>query len=150
MAPLERTKALAYITHSNSLLILKHPDHPEAGIQVPAGSVEFGESPRSGALREAFEETGLRNLRLVRFLGLVRFDRLPIDHVPGFHNRWFFHLACDEKPAEVWQHYEMTPSDGTAPVCFEFSWVELDRVVLDCGHDAMLDRLRQSLDTVHL
>ena len=147
MAPPERTKAFAYFTHGKSLLILKHPDHPEAGIQVPAGSVEPGESPRSGALREAAEETGLQNLRLVKFLGLVKFDRIPIDRAPGFHNRWFFHLVCNEEPPEVWEHYEMTPSDGSAPVRFEFSWVDLDHVTLNSGHDAMLPRLRQSLDT---
>jgi ADP-ribose pyrophosphatase YjhB (NUDIX family) len=146
LAPLERTKAFAYITHGNSILVLKQPCHPEAGIQVPAGSVEPGESPRSGALREAVEETGLQNLRLVRFLGLVRFDRMPIDRVAGFHNRWFFHLACDETPADIWEHFEMTPSDGSAPVRFECSWVDLDDVTLDWGHDAMLPRLRESLN----
>jgi 8-oxo-dGTP pyrophosphatase MutT (NUDIX family) len=143
LAPIERTKAFAYITHGNALLILKHPDHPEAGIQVPAGSVEPGESPRAGAIREAEEETGLQDLRLIRFLGLIR---MPVDRPPGFHNRWFFHLACDEQPPATWEHHEMTPSDGSPPVRFEFSWVNLDDVTLDWGHDAMLHRLRESLD----
>jgi len=34
-------------------------DHPSAGVQLPAGTVEPGEDIRAGVLREAFEETGL-------------------------------------------------------------------------------------------
>ena len=143
--PREVAKAFAYVTHGHSILILKHPDHPEAGIQVPAGSIEHGESPRIGVLREAFEETGLANLRLVQFLGLVRVDRLPGYGVREFHNRWYFHLVCDGDPPDVWRHQEMTPSDGSPPVWFECSWVDLDRVFLDWGHGAMLNRLRRSM-----
>src|SRR5690348_18410922 len=62
-------KALAYITWGNTLLVFSHPDFPEAGIQVPAGTIEPGEEPEAGALREAFEETGLSGLALVAFLG---------------------------------------------------------------------------------
>lgn len=44
-------KAFAYITQGNSLLIFEHEDAPEAGIQVPAGSIEAGETPEEAALR---------------------------------------------------------------------------------------------------
>jgi 8-oxo-dGTP pyrophosphatase MutT (NUDIX family) len=40
-------------------LIFSHPDYPEAGLQVPAGTLEPGEHPEAGVLREAYEETGL-------------------------------------------------------------------------------------------
>ena len=43
--------------------------HPYAGIQVPAGTVEEGEAPEVAALREAFEETGLSPLSIRRYLG---------------------------------------------------------------------------------
>ena len=143
--PREVAKVFAYITHGNSILILNHPDHPEAGIQVPAGSIEYGESPRNGVLREAFEESGLASIRLIRFLGLVRV-KFPKEGFHEFHNRWFFHLNCDDDPPDIWRHQEMTPSDGSPPVWFEFSWVDLNHIALDWGHDAMLDRLRHSLE----
>ena len=38
-------KAFAYITCHHSLLVFSHPYEPEAGIQVPAGTVEVGEGP---------------------------------------------------------------------------------------------------------
>ena len=48
-------KVLAYITHGERLLIFSHPDCPEAGLQVPAGTLEPGEDPAEGAMREAWE-----------------------------------------------------------------------------------------------
>jgi 8-oxo-dGTP pyrophosphatase MutT (NUDIX family) len=51
--------------------------HPNAGIQLPAGTVEAGESPQEAALREAQEETGLNNLRWGGMLGMEREEFLP-------------------------------------------------------------------------
>lgn len=44
-------------------------NHPTASIQLPAGTVEPGESPAAAALREAREETGLTDLVLQQALG---------------------------------------------------------------------------------
>ena len=62
-------KVFAYITHGNQLLVFSHPDFPEAGIQVPAGTIEEGETAEAAVMREAFEETGLANLKRIRMLG---------------------------------------------------------------------------------
>lgn len=43
--------------------------HPTAGMQLPAGSVDPGETPEAAVLREAAEESGLTRLRLVSRLG---------------------------------------------------------------------------------
>ena len=63
-------KVTAFITRAGptgrELLLFRHPN---AGIQLPAGTVEAGETPEQAVLREAAEETGLMNLRLVRSLG---------------------------------------------------------------------------------
>jgi 8-oxo-dGTP pyrophosphatase MutT (NUDIX family) len=44
-------------------------EHPYAGVQIPAGTVEVGESPEAAALREAVEETGLTALSVSKALG---------------------------------------------------------------------------------
>ena len=50
------------------LLLFRHPD---AGIQIPAGSVDEGEEPLHAAVRETAEETGLTGVRLLGELGAV-------------------------------------------------------------------------------
>src|SRR5256885_17115237 len=96
-------KALAYITHSERLLIFSHPHVPSAGLQVPAGSMLYGEPPQVAVLREAREETGLDDLRVVRFLGETRRNRADVGK-PEIHHRFFFHLFCESEPPERWRH----------------------------------------------
>jgi ADP-ribose pyrophosphatase YjhB (NUDIX family) len=45
--------------------------HPSAGVQVPAGTVEEGEDLEAAALREGQEESGVRDLRVVRRLATL-------------------------------------------------------------------------------
>ena len=64
-------KVTAFITRKSStdrddLLLF---EHPYAGIQIPAGTIEDGETPEAAALREAFEETGLTLLSIRQYLG---------------------------------------------------------------------------------
>lgn len=51
-------------------------EHPHAGIQIPAGTVEEQEKPEEAALREVREETGLWPLVIQRYLGSEE-QRLP-------------------------------------------------------------------------
>lgn len=44
-------------------------EYPMGMIQIPAGTVEIGESIADAAMREATEETGLSSLTLVSYLG---------------------------------------------------------------------------------
>jgi 8-oxo-dGTP pyrophosphatase MutT (NUDIX family) len=52
-------------------------EHPSAGIQIPAGTVEVAETPEAAALREATEETGLSGLSVHQYLGCI--DERPPD-----------------------------------------------------------------------
>lgn len=60
-------------TQGRDLLLF---EHPFAGIQFPAGTVEDGETPEVAARREAAEETGLGGLVLAGLLG-QRTDAWP-------------------------------------------------------------------------
>jgi 8-oxo-dGTP pyrophosphatase MutT (NUDIX family) len=44
--------------------------HPFGGVQIPAGTVESEESAKEAALREAREETGLKQLKIIKLLGV--------------------------------------------------------------------------------
>jgi 8-oxo-dGTP diphosphatase len=116
-------KVVAYITHDDRLLVFRHTAFPEAGIQVPAGTLEPGESPESAVLREALEETGLRGLKIQAYLGSVDYDLLPFGEA-GELRRHYFHIQTTEPPPELWRHDERDPSDGSpGPIEFEFFWV---------------------------
>ena len=64
-----RHRAYAYVTHEDRLLLFTHPESPEAGIQVPAGTVDPGEEPQDAVMREARQETGIEDLEYVAMLG---------------------------------------------------------------------------------
>lgn len=62
-------KVTAYITRrrydATELLVFRHP---YAGVQLPAGTIELGESVEEALWREVREETGLHDVQLIRHL----------------------------------------------------------------------------------
>lgn len=142
-----KRKVFAYITHGNRLLVFSHPDHPEAGIQVPAGSIKEGEQLEAAVLREAFEETGLDGLELVALLGEQRRNMADFG-LDQIHLRHFYHLRHNGNLPETWRHYEDDPSEGGyGPIPFDFFWVRLpdDVPPLIGDHDVMLPRLLEQM-----
>jgi 8-oxo-dGTP pyrophosphatase MutT (NUDIX family) len=152
MPPVKR-KAFAYVTYwrpvdGHRLLVFSHPNAPEAGIQVPAGTMRPDERPDEAALREAYEETGLSSLEMVSFLG----EHLHDLSGPGrdeIHHRHFFHIRCVGEPPTVWRHHETDPDDGSPELpLFEVFWVSLPDGVPDliAEHGIMLPALLAHLN----
>lgn len=141
-------KVLAYITYDNSLLVFRHPFAPEAGIQVPAGTVEVAESPEAAVLREAFEETGLSQLTLDCFLGEQERDMADFGREEVQHRR-FYHLWCHGHPPSTWWHEERYYIDDATqpPILFEFFWAPLSQAApsLIADQGVMLPRLIEAL-----
>ncbi len=68
-----RAAGVVILNAAGEVLLVRElgtPGQPEkAGLwHIPAGTVEDGENPQDTAVREAYEETGLR-VRLTRFVG---------------------------------------------------------------------------------
>ena len=82
-------KVVCYVTRGDDLLVFLHRHQPDAGVQVPAGTIDPGEAPEAAALREAEEETGLSGFRVVGKLGEYthHIEERPVDH-----RRHVFHL----------------------------------------------------------
>ena len=136
-------KALSYITHGGRLLVFRQPELPDAGIQVPGGSVEAGEPLEAAALREAREETGLGELIVQSYLGSVEYE-LKVDVGPP-HLRHFFHLAYTGPSLARWEHVEPKPSTSGAPLRFELWWEPLSSAQLDWEMDFYLEELKRRL-----
>src|SRR5688572_19977399 len=93
-------KVIIYVTRTgrdgaDELLVFDHRDMPDAGTQVPAGTVEDGEAYPAAAVRELHEESGLANVALSG----------PIDtyvwvnpHSGNSHHRQVFHAHLDGLP----------------------------------------------------
>lgn len=113
-------KVVAYITRERHLLVFRHVDS-EAGIQVPAGTVEPGESLEHAVMREAREETGLAGLELRRFLGSRDVDISPYGRAE-LHRRSFYHLECRGDAPSLWRHVE-AGGGGQPGIEFELFWV---------------------------
>lgn len=120
---LERHKVYAYITYGNDILVFKQPEAPEAGIQVPGGTVEEGETHSQAALREAAEETGLEGFKLVKKLGATQRLETFGDGKTVKTIRHFYHLTVKERESDTWDHMETQRNDGGPPVRFSFSWM---------------------------
>lgn len=112
-------KVVCYVTRGTDLLVFRHTFAPEAGLQVPAGTIEPGEDPEIAALREVEEETGHSGFRRLRKLGEYthRFEERPEDH-----RRHVFHLAPPAGLPERWEHFAENAH------WFAFEWVPLAAV----------------------
>lgn len=136
-------KVVAYIVRGGDLLVFVHEndDNPvdQSGLQVPAGTCHAGEAPAEAVLREAFEETGLVGLRVLRYLGDADYDVRPRDN--AIHHRHFFHLTAAEPVPEQWSHVERDEGAGE-PRPFRCYWLPLDCAhVLSAGLGALIGRL---------
>ncbi len=117
-------KVVAYVTRGRRLLVFRYVHEPAAGVQVPAGTVEPGESPDVAVLREAQEETGLEGLTIRRYLGSRDYDDPTVRVPPVVHRRFYYHLECSDEAPSRWRHFEEHPSEGPHErVEFELWWV---------------------------
>jgi 8-oxo-dGTP diphosphatase len=137
-------KVVAYIVRDGRLPVFTHADDAdifESGIQAPAGTVRDGEFPEDAVLREAFEETGLRSLRVQRYLGAAEWDARP--HADAVHVRHFFQLALDGNDVpEQWFGGEDGDGRLKTPIRFAFRWIPLRQGhVLAAGQSALLGRV---------
>ena len=137
--PLEVDKVVCYVIHDGHLLVFTHDTIPltRTGVQVPAGSIESGETPEQAAERELFEETG-RPGRVVRSLGEERYDVRPArDEIAA---RRFFLMSVELADlTERWRAGERFKSDGGEGVSWTCWWMPLqDAHVLSAGLGARI------------
>lgn len=118
-------KVSCFILHplGGRLLVFTQPDFPDAGTQVPAGTIEPDEDPAVAAVREAEEETGFPGYTVLRLL-----DRQTLSEIRHgerqIHDRWFFQLSPPEGLPDEWDHGEGHSADGDDWIRFHFFWID--------------------------
>lgn len=142
--PLEVDKVVCYVIQDGHLLVFTHDRIPltKTGVQVPAGSIESGETRERAAERELFEESG-RSGRILRSLGEERYDLRPArDEIAVRH---FFLMSVQKGDlTERWRAGERFRSDGGESVPWTCWWLPLqDAHVLAAGRGARLGLVTQ-------
>ena len=119
------SKVAAYITCEGHFLVFTQPAAPEAGVQIPSGTVKDGEDLSAAVLREAAEESGLNELSVRAYLGERVYDMRPITGVDREVHRHFFHLEHPGPISQIsWRNWEQDPSEGEEDsIEFELRWV---------------------------
>lgn len=127
-----KQKALAYIYRStprgDEVLVFDHEEKygNEINPQVPAGTIEEGESPKDAVLREVFEESGLEFAGPTSFLGEFAFKDIK---------RYVFTFKSKGLP-DNWDH--LVKGTGTDKgMIFSYYWVSIEeakaRLVSEMG-----------------
>lgn len=104
-------------------------DHPQAGTQIPKGTLDEGESHRDGVLRELAEETGVADVEIVRSVGT--WDRQVS---PTEKHKWeVFELRPTAPLDEDWIH-AAEGSEIEKGLMLRCHWLRLDMFAVEAMH----------------
>jgi len=139
----QKTKVLGYIikgfNESIHLLIFSHRDFPNAGLQVPGGTIEEGEELQIGMLREIKEESGLSEFSSVNYLGKSIYIAKSKQEL---HERHFFQLNYGGRKEGNFIH-EVTSGKEDKGLVFHYQWVPLREIPpLAVNLDCMIGRIK--------
>ncbi|PFN28423.1 NUDIX hydrolase [Bacillus cereus] len=125
MTMLYKKKVHAYITREKEgimqLLVFKHRDIPEAGVQVPGGTVDEGETLEAAVLREIQEESGLRHLCIERLLADYI---IHVKEKKEYQKRHFFHVTLPTDVKDTWQHI-VSAGEEDQGLVFCYEWLDI-------------------------
>ena len=104
--------------------------HPFAGIQLVKGTLEQNEDPNAAALRELAEESGISEVSLIDFKGMLEFEEV--------NQRWHFYLC---KPKEILKESWDFFANDDGGLNFSFFWFRLNETPSDEWHHLHLKAL---------
>ena len=131
-------KACACVVQRGRVLVFRHP-RAVAGVQLPKGTIEPGESPVRAVERELAEESGLhlsvrpQLVAEMKFTGSIK-KAFP-DREPK-RQRWFIYRFDAVEPLpERWSH-SATGSPEEQGLIFDYFWHPLDKSFATAHRDS--------------
>lgn len=101
---------MRYKNHKTEILLFKHP---QAGVQLVKGTLEPDEGIVDAALRELYEESGIKSVQKLESLGSWE---------SGYQNQqWRLFVCIGNVLPEQWSHHTLDDSGHE----FEFFWFDL-------------------------
>ncbi|WP_366248740.1 NUDIX domain-containing protein [Terribacillus aidingensis] len=139
-------KVLAYILSNRNntyhMLVHEHMDFPEAGLQIPGGTVAPGENLLTALHREIFEESGLRDLpdgELVASAPFLHPDKHELQH------RHFFLILIKQQLPDAWDH-RVFGNGADNGLVFRYRWYDIQSVPpLAASQDQFLHVVRVTI-----
>lgn len=127
-------KVLVYVIADEHVLVHTHVDFPEAGVQVPGGTIEEGESAIEAGRRELYEESGLKissDIVLIHCLDFVA----PWDG--RLHKRHFVALGPSGITRAPFRH-TVTSGIEDEGIRLDYYWLTIAEALenLGSGHEA--------------
>ena len=122
-------KACACVVQRGRVLVFRHP-HTTAGVQLPKGRLEPGESAAHAVVRELAEESGLRLSVSPQLMAEMKFTgsrNQVFPDRPQTQQRWFiFRFDAVEALPERWSHTAIGSPEEDGLI-FEYFWHPLSR-----------------------
>ena len=126
--PLRSGVGIIVLNKENKIFVAKRIDNPKNFWQMPQGGVDEGEDFLTAAHRELNEETGIKNIELIREIEGTTTYELP-NHLLGIiwkgkyrgqKQKWFLmRFTGDEKEINI---------NTKNPEFLDWKWIELEKI----------------------
>ncbi|PAD34562.1 NUDIX hydrolase [Terribacillus saccharophilus] len=137
-------KVLAYIisirNNTYQMLVHEHKDIPEAGLQVPGGTVDPEEDLVTALQREIYEESGLCNLPVGEIVASAPFLHPDKQELQLRH---FYLIQTKQQHPATWEHHVLGNGVDNGLV-FRYTWYDLTSIPpLAASQDQFLHLVRK-------
>ncbi len=113
------------------VLVFAHRGIPSAGLQLPGGSLEPGEEPIVGAMRELEEESGLK----LAVEGPIEVYDWVNPEGGRTHRRHIFRAASPTELPDAWSISPRGENEEAKGFIFDFFWLSLAQAARDLTAD---------------
>ncbi|MDN4608303.1 NUDIX hydrolase [Sporosarcina sp. F6_3S_P_2] len=123
-----KRKVLAYITKGENterkILVFDQKGNPEAGLQVPGGTIEEDELLIDALYREIEEETGIRREQLELRGKVHKRNYFPAHRKDVMHERNIFHLVFIGDDESEWDNLVKSEGQDNGMI-FHCQWLPI-------------------------